>query len=104
MNKFDRRSFVQRIFTCIPLTLFGATALSAASAAASRVGAGEDREGVPPRGRRGGTTFKVLTQETGGGLFVMEQLHTTKGTGPDRHLHHEQDELFFVLAGEYVIE
>ena len=34
----------------------------------------------------------------------MEQLHKAKGAGPDRHLHHEQDELFFVLAGEYIAE
>jgi quercetin dioxygenase-like cupin family protein len=68
------------------------------------VGAGEDREGVPPRGRLGATTFKVLTHETQGGLFVMEQLHRSKGAGPDRHLHHEQDELFFVIEGEYIAE
>lgn len=106
MNKLDRRSFLQHTLASIPLTLLGATTLSAAAASTppARVRADEDREGVPPRGRNGATTFKVLTEETGGGLFVLEQLHKAKGAGPDRHLHHEQDELFFVLAGEYMAE
>lgn len=104
MNKLDRRSFLQQALASISLPLLGAAPLSAAAASAVRVASGEDREGVPPRGQRGGTTFKVLTHETNGGLFVMEQLHKSKGMGPDRHLHHEQDELFFVIEGEYIAE
>lgn len=104
MNKLDRRSFLQQTLAGMSLPLLGAVPLLAASTSVGRVGAGEDREGVPPRGRLGTTTFKVLTQETNGGLFVMEQLHKSKGAGPDRHLHHDQDELFFVLEGEYIAE
>jgi quercetin dioxygenase-like cupin family protein len=40
---------------------------------------------------------------TAGGLFVIEQANRVKG-GPPRHLHHEQDELWYVLAGDYVVE
>jgi uncharacterized cupin superfamily protein len=47
--------------------------------------------------------FKVSTLDTLGGLAVVEITSFGKG-GPARHLHHEQDEWFYVLEGEYVIE
>ena len=49
------------------------------------------------------TTYKVLTSDTAGDLFVMEQLNRRKG-GPSRHIHHHEDELFFCLEGQYVVE
>jgi mannose-6-phosphate isomerase-like protein (cupin superfamily) len=47
--------------------------------------------------------FKVSTLDTDGGLAVCEITSVQKG-GPARHLHHEQDEWFYVLEGEHVIE
>ena len=47
--------------------------------------------------------FKVSTLDTDGGLSVAEITSLHKG-GPARHLHHEQDEWFYVLEGEYIIE
>ena len=47
--------------------------------------------------------IKVSTLDTGGGLCVTEITSLEKG-GPVRHLHHGQDEWFYVLEGEYVIE
>jgi mannose-6-phosphate isomerase-like protein (cupin superfamily) len=47
--------------------------------------------------------FKVSTLDTLGGLTVTEITSFDKG-GPARHLHHEQDEWFYVVEGEYVIE
>jgi mannose-6-phosphate isomerase-like protein (cupin superfamily) len=47
--------------------------------------------------------IKVSTLDTGGGLCVTEITSLHKG-GPARHLHHGQDEWFYVLEGEYVIE
>jgi Cupin domain len=47
--------------------------------------------------------FKVSTLDTNGGLAVCEITYFHKG-GPARHLHHEQDEWFYVVEGEYVIE
>lgn len=46
---------------------------------------------------------KVSTLDTSGGLFVSEIVDHLKG-GPARHLHLEQEEWFYVLEGEYVIE
>ena len=46
---------------------------------------------------------KVSTLDTDGGLSVLEITSFDKG-GPARHLHHEQDEWFYVVEGEYVSE
>jgi mannose-6-phosphate isomerase-like protein (cupin superfamily) len=46
---------------------------------------------------------KVSAQDTNGGLAVTEIIDVEKG-GPARHLHHEQEEWFYVVEGEYVIE
>src|SRR5215216_4783840 len=47
--------------------------------------------------------IKVSTLDTDGALSVAEISSLHKGE-PGRHLHHEQDEWFYVLEGEYVIE
>src|SRR5215207_10164563 len=47
--------------------------------------------------------IKVSTLDTDGGLSVAEISTLEKG-GPVRHLHHEQEEWFYVVEGEYVIE
>ena len=46
---------------------------------------------------------KVSALDTNGGLYVSEVIDVHKG-GPGRHLHHEQEEWFYALEGEYVIE
>jgi mannose-6-phosphate isomerase-like protein (cupin superfamily) len=68
-----------------------------------RVAAGTDREGKVRAVGLSSTTYKVLTRETAGALFVMEQSNTKQG-GPSRHLHHNEDELFYSLEGEYIVE
>src|SRR5918997_5201744 len=47
--------------------------------------------------------IKVSTLDTDGALSVAEitSLHTG---GPARHLHHDQEEWFYVLEGQYIIE
>ena len=47
--------------------------------------------------------IKVSTLDTDGGLSAAEITSFDKG-GPARHLHHEQEEWFYVVKGEYVIE
>ena len=47
--------------------------------------------------------FKVSSEDSHGGLLVVEMTHHQKG-GPARHFHHEQDEWFYVVEGEYVFE
>lgn len=47
-------------------------------------------------------TFKVTPGE-GSDLFILENTFHERG-GPARHLHYEQDEWFYAVAGEFVIE
>ncbi|CAN5852370.1 hypothetical protein BH10CHL1_BH10CHL1_22850 [soil metagenome] len=46
--------------------------------------------------------FKVVAHDNDA-LFVLENTFHAKG-GPARHLHHEQDEWFYVLEGEFIFE
>ena len=65
--------------------------------------AGADREGKKRTIGLSSTTYKVLTRDTAGALFVLEQTNHQKG-GPPRHLHHHEDELFYAVSGEYIVE
>jgi mannose-6-phosphate isomerase-like protein (cupin superfamily) len=68
-----------------------------------RVAQGEDRFGVHYGVGIGTLSFKTSTEDSGGALLIVEIAHHAKG-GPARHVHHSQDEWFYVAAGEYVIE
>lgn len=46
---------------------------------------------------------KISTQDTGGGFYAFEHKDMAKG-GPPRHIHHHQDEWFYVIKGDFVIE
>lgn len=67
-----------------------------------RVAAGEDRFGEL-RGLGVSTIqFKVSGQGSDG-LFVLENTFHAKG-GPARHLHYGQDEWFYAVEGEFLME
>lgn len=68
---------------------------------ALRVAAGADLFGEQ-RGM-GINTIDFKTISTEGGLFIIENTLHAKG-GPARHLHLHQDEWFYVLEGEFVME
>jgi len=103
MKDMQRRSFVQLVLAAFPLTTLAQTPNVAPNTKPVRVPAGADREEKKRSIGLSSTTYKVLTQESGGALFVMEQSNQTKG-GPPRHLHHDADELFYSLEGEYILE
>lgn len=46
--------------------------------------------------------FKVTPQDSNG-LFIIENTFRDKG-GPARHLHYEQDEWFYAVEGEFILE
>jgi mannose-6-phosphate isomerase-like protein (cupin superfamily) len=59
-------------------------------------GPGEGRAIPGPEG----LTVKASGDETGGSIGVLEAT-SPPGFGPPRHIHHETDELFYVLDGEF---
>jgi mannose-6-phosphate isomerase-like protein (cupin superfamily) len=70
------------------------------------VSAREDRTGQSHNAARADShlDFKVLTAETNGALFIMENRNMVRG-GPPRHIHFDQEEWFFVIeGGEVAVE
>lgn len=67
------------------------------------VGRDRDRSGSAHDLGIGTLAFKVATADSRGALLVVELVHHTRG-GPPRHLHRDQDELFYVVEGEYLLE
>jgi mannose-6-phosphate isomerase-like protein (cupin superfamily) len=94
----------------ILLAVFGAAPVSARSQSnetslkkATLVTRAQDRYGKRRTIGSHLTDFKVSSADAEGGLFVMENRDTTKG-GPPRHLHHREDEWFYVIEGNYIVE
>jgi quercetin dioxygenase-like cupin family protein len=48
------------------------------------------------------STFKVLSEETGGAYAILEQ-KIPPGHGPPLHVHRHETEIFYVLAGQFEI-
>ena len=67
-----------------------------------RVAAGEDRFGEHRGLGVSAIQFKVTSQDSSG-LFIIENTFQEKG-GPARHLHYDQDEWFYAVEGEFIIE
>jgi quercetin dioxygenase-like cupin family protein len=98
-----RRAFVEAL-VAFP---FGKAAFSAqaASGPVVKVAAGSGRANDIIKLPGGDLIHvKVATEESGGTLFMTEQPIERRGSGPPKHYHEEQDEWFYCLAGEYVVE
>ena len=48
--------------------------------------------------------LKVSGSDTDGGLAIFEQTSISPGKGTPLHLHHAQDEIFYVLEGSYYFQ
>ena len=66
------------------------------------VAAGEDRFGEHRGLGVSSIAFKVVPHDSSG-LLILENIFHAKG-GPARHLHYDQDEWFYALEGEFLIE
>ena len=64
--------------------------------------AGQDRFGEHRGLGISAITFKVVPEDSNG-LFIIENTFEAKG-GPARHLHFEQDEWFYAVEGEFIVE
>jgi quercetin dioxygenase-like cupin family protein len=66
------------------------------------VAAGEDQFGEHRGLGVSAITFKVTPKDSNG-LFIIENTFHAKG-GPARHLHYDQDEWFYAVEGEFILE
>lgn len=69
---------------------------------ARRVAANEDQFGEHRGLGVSAITFKVTPKDSAG-VFIIENSFHEKG-GPARHLHFDQDEWFYVVEGEFILE
>ncbi len=67
------------------------------------VAAGKDKYGEHRGLGISTVTFKVTPQDSHD-ILVIENTFREKGGGPARHLHHNQDEWFYVVEGEFIFE
>ena len=69
-----------------------------------KVDVGKDRFGKSISLLEGDTFFtKVSSEDTNGDLYIFESTRVKKG-GPALHRHFNQDEWWYVLAGEFLIK
>jgi mannose-6-phosphate isomerase-like protein (cupin superfamily) len=102
MMTLERRSFLAALAAALSgLSL--PDAFADATRSGVKVAEDEDRFGKNRAIGLNATTFKLATTDTQGAVFLMEQ-HSIKPGGPPLHLHHEQDEFWFVVSGGYVFQ
>lgn len=99
-RKCERRAFLGMVITALPVVASGQTGPPPGTV---HVRAGQDRFGQHKGLGISTIDFKVTAEDSGGAALVIENTNRAKG-GPARHLHRAQDEMFFVLEGEYLIE
>jgi mannose-6-phosphate isomerase-like protein (cupin superfamily) len=69
-----------------------------------RVAAGQDRLNAPtPLGGTRSIDWKVSAADSNGGWSALESQWRRKG-GPPLHLHRDQDEWFYVIKSEFVMQ
>ncbi|HET7537437.1 MAG TPA: cupin domain-containing protein [Candidatus Didemnitutus sp.] len=73
------------------------------AAAGFKVGAGTDRYSEEMLLMGGRFSCKVSSKDSGGDLLIYDTLRQSKG-GPALHRHHFQDEWFYVIRGEFVVQ
>jgi mannose-6-phosphate isomerase-like protein (cupin superfamily) len=103
MRKIERRSCLGMALAALPLAARGQSLGKSGAAARAPVRSGEDRLGERHTLGVSSTAYKVSGPDTNGGLFIMEHANRTKG-GPVRHVHHHEEEWFYALDGEYIVE
>jgi quercetin dioxygenase-like cupin family protein len=100
--RLPRRSFFESL-AALPFGL--AQAAQRAPARVEKVAAGAGRFNHVTKLPGGDLLYvKVATQDSGGAFFMTEQPIDRTRTGPPKHYHEDQDEWFYCLAGEYVVE
>ena len=67
-----------------------------------KVGSQEDRYAEELQVMGGRFDCKVSGKDTGGDLCIYDTHRDAKG-GPALHLHHSQDEWFYIIRGEFIV-
>lgn len=93
----------RRLFLQAPLIASALTAIGETPAKGFKVEKGKDRYQEELLIMGGQFHCKVSAKDTGGELLIYDTFRQEKG-GPAFHLHHSQDEWFFVIKGEFIVK
>lgn len=102
-----KRSAFLRLFTAAGALMTQSLAVVARpfdrAKKAVAVKSGKDRNDAPVHIFEGDVFYtKIGTADTNGDMYAFESTRLKKG-GPYLHIHHEQDEWFYILAGEFLV-
>ena len=96
-----RRTFLKAtVAAAVPLSIGAAPLPAERPKRTLRVAAGDDRFNEHIKLGGAPNDCKVSAQDTDGAMSVFEFASPRKG-GPPRHIHHDQDEWFYVMDGEF---
>lgn len=88
----------------LPIRLLAGTLQKLRVGKGFKVDSGKDRSAKPFTLLEGDTFMtKVGTRDTDGDIYVFESVRLKEG-GPSHHVHFEQDEWWYVLAGQFLIK
>jgi mannose-6-phosphate isomerase-like protein (cupin superfamily) len=98
-----RRNFLWTSLLALPMTSFARFKKFRTTTKPFKVDAGKDRFNEEFLYRGNQFFLKVSGKDTNDELCVYDSARTKKG-GPRLHLHHSQDEWFFVVRGEFTFK
>lgn len=100
----QRRSFIRNTMASMPMVLVAGKLIPTQNRKSFVVRAGKDRFDQPIKYRGiNPNDVKVSSKDTDGQLTVLEYVGFEK-IGPPLHVHFDQDEIFYVVEGEYLFQ
>jgi quercetin dioxygenase-like cupin family protein len=108
-NKMKRGKFILTGLSVIPMSLFSNVRFNLYMRAAKgfKIGAGEGRYHghIKLKGVNSNILdVKISGKDTDGNLAIFEQTSLSQGKGTPLHVHHSQDEIFYVIDGSYYFQ
>lgn len=100
----QRRNFIQATLASMPVVMTTGKLSTLRNKKGFKVNAGKDRFDQPIKYRGiNPNDVKISSKDTDGELTVLEYIGFEK-IGPPLHIHFEQDEIFYVVEGEYLFQ
>ncbi len=99
----NRRQFLQASLLAAAIPSVARAKPEERSTGGFKVGAGADRYAEELRIMGGSFDCKVSGKDTDGELCIYDTVRGTKG-GPALHRHFAQDEWFYVIRGEFIVQ
>ena len=101
MSKFDRRTLLYAFGVASVGSVLPSRAVAAAKVALCKPGG--SRFAFASAAQAQASPCKVSNEDTNGGCTIFE-LNALPRSGPFLHVHHREDEWYYVLSGEFIFK